>query len=43
MQGYSKGSEKPFITANNNGYLQASMQGYSKVRVKSFMTVHNNG
>jgi hypothetical protein len=43
MQGYSKGSVRPFIPVHYNGLVDASMQGYSKKSVGPFITVHYNG
>jgi hypothetical protein len=42
MQGYSKGSNVPFILVHFSGLLVACMQGYSNGSKKPFISVHYN-
>jgi hypothetical protein len=43
MQGYNKGSVRPFIPVHYNGLVEASMQGYSKGSVGHVILVEYNG
>jgi hypothetical protein len=43
MQGYSKGSLRPFMLVYYNPYVDLSMQGSSKGSLGPFMLVYYNG